>query len=286
MDGDKIYGFTVSEIINTVSERINKERERAKSNQNENKITKVDVVKESLPINMSFVAGVVPDPTVPNGVEVVTKPISLRDTFQVMNTMFKYIDRVGGTSNSTGLHVNISLNEFDRGNFNAVKAVTLLDPDAYQTGRKYPMRDKQFVDSIFKSLVRDDVLSKLVRTYVDGGDRALIKTFERLMELTADKFYSVNLAHFFDEETNVKDRRIEFRFVGGKNYHTRFDEIVNDIGHMCYVMLAGSSDDFLKKEYYRAVIRLLDRAVKKNTKGQIDTFSQAVDFARKSAKSQ
>lgn len=221
--------------------------------------TKIDVVEDSLPVARSLIEGIVMDITVPDGVEVVTKPLPLDTTVNVMKQIFGYIPTVGSTTNSTGVHVNISLDSFSPTNFNAVKAIVLLDPDAHQY--RWPERG-DYTKSVNNIIESQDVLLELADIYKNSGPASLISAFEKLILANATKLRSVNLTNFLSDGVSQKHRRIEYRFPGGAGYENRFGEIVNDMFFMCYVMLAGSSK-MLQKEYLRGIIRVLDRAVRK-----------------------
>lgn len=268
----------ISEVINAISQQVQKHRDTSGSGVMAK--SKVDFVEETLPVNRSEIEGIVADPTVYNGAEVITKPLSLKRSLQLMEEMFKYIKEVGSTDSSTGLHVNVSVDGFDRSNFNAVKAVTLLDPDAYQSARKYPMRDKNMLSSLYQILDDERILAGLAKAYIAGGDNALRLTFEKLVIQSSNKFRNVNLVHFFQEDVSVNQRRLEFRFIGGNDYEHRYNEMVNDIFHICYVMIAGARKDAFRKEYLQSILRILDRSTRKATDNQVKYFSELVDFIR------
>jgi hypothetical protein len=47
--------------------------------------------------------------------------------------------------------------------------------------------------------------------------------------------------------------------MGGNNYHQRRDTIIHDMMNVCYVILAGMDESFLRKEYLQSIIRMLNK---------------------------
>jgi len=236
----------------------------------------------SLPRNqMRHIANIVGDVSVEQGVEVITKPLSLRDTLTFMKHMFEFIDKseLSKTNQTTGLHVNVSLDGFSKNTFNATKALVLLDPDFFSGIDKYPVRNT-WVENITKELGNTEVLLGLASTYRNSGVKAFIQTFEKLISKLAVKESSISLDYFLRNDIKQKERRIEFRFFGGTGYERRYTEIVNDIINVCFVMLCGGSG-MLQKEYHRGIIRLLDRAVTRSKDFNGNRFADVLDSVRR-----
>lgn len=211
--------------------------------------------------------------TVPNGAEVVTKPLGVRETFHVMDDIFEYIKDVGYTNDQTGLHVNVSISGVDLRTVNLVKMMILLDVEFMQgltkTAKefiKYPVRSS-FVSPNTKILRMQDAdgylgVERVARAYLRGGSDMMIDEFEKLILADNRKERAVNLINVFNADVN--QRRIEFRLFGpseNNGYEDRGDEIQNDILQICYVLLASTDENFLRTEYLRGIIRTLDRNV-------------------------
>lgn len=235
--------------------------------------SKVDVVARDLPIDPKFIESVTSDVTVPNGAEVVTKPLGVREAFHVMDDIFEYIKDVGYTNDQTGLHVNVSISGVDLRTVNLVKMMILLDVEFMQgltkTAKefiKYPVRSS-FVSPNTKILRMQDAdgylgVERVARAYLRGGSDMMIDEFEKLILADNRKERAVNLINVFNADVN--QRRIEFRLFGpseNNGYEDRGDEIQNDILQICYVLLASTDENFLRTEYLRGIIRTLDRNV-------------------------
>lgn len=235
--------------------------------------TKVEIVAAGIPVDSRYIDRVTPDITVPDGVEVITKPLRYEEILDVMDEMFQFIRKVGGTDNSTGMHLNVSIdNGLSLDKIDIVKMMMLMDVDFYQ-GRsrgskkfmKFPLRN-QFVMPITDFLTStsnrsgETPVEELARLYKFNGSRNFLDEFSKMVLRDNAKERAINLRHML--HADVSQRRIEFRFFGGADYERRFDEIQNDILFISYVMLVAMDPTFMREEYYRSVIRHLDRAAR------------------------
>lgn len=256
----------------------------------QNTPSKIQLVRDTLPINKQFIQAIMPDATVPNGVEVITTPLQYRDMYKTMENVFAYIQKNGYTDNTTGLHVNISVSgKYDLTSVNFVKMMTLLDVEFFQgltkgakNYMKYPVRS-EWVDPIFNFLRKEYVLSFLTKVFAYNGEKSFIREFEEAVTKDNTKKRAVNLKHLLNADVN--QRRVEFRFFGGNSsagYEFRFEEIQNDILQICYMIAASADENFLRREYLQSIIRIMDRAVKETKiEGiQFNSFSSAVNYFR------
>jgi len=255
--------------------------------------SKIELVRKELPVDRQMIQAIMPDATVPNGVEVITKPLTFRDTVTTMNRVFEYIQKVGSTDNTTGLHINISVSgRFDLTAVNFVKMMTLLDVEFFQgltkgsaNYLKYPVRS-EWVEPVFAFLKKNggDAIKFLARVYAYNGEASFLREFEHAVTSDNTKKRAVNLKHLLNAD--VSQRRVEFRFFGGTNrtgYEFRAEEIQHDILQLCYLISAAADEEFLRREYLQSVMRILDRATQTT---MIDgmgfsSFSTLVNFYRK-----
>lgn len=223
------------------------------------------------------------DGSVDDGGEVVSKPLSYNDTFIFMNEMFEYIQRVGSTSNVTGMHVNISSDiNFNPDSFNVLKQIVLMDPDFMQGDPKgsnlkvvkWEERSHQ-VRNVY-GVITPRIIEAAVERFIENGINELEDYISSTIIRDNQKFRSINLKSFLSPDSE-STRRIEFRFFGGGGYEYRLDDIQHDINYVMYTMLAGSEPNFLRREYLQNLIRML------NTKSMAfygKTFDQLVFIVR------
>jgi hypothetical protein len=237
-------------------------------------INKVDWVANNLPkhVNPRMIEKVVPDVTVGNGVEVVSRPLGFDDAVSFMDQMFTYMTQVGGTTptdGSTGMHLNVSYVGDSFSKMNAVKAMTLIDDIHQMYGQnsdgviRWSKRITGAIPNhtafLQKDVNGDTHLHSLAKTYVRNGAEAFIREYENvLLKYGRDeKYLSFNIKNFIAGDVGTK--RIEWRVMGGGNYHQRRDTIIHDMMNVCYVILAGMDESFLRKEYLQSIIRMLNK---------------------------
>lgn len=252
--------------------------------------SKVDVVRSSLGIPSNYIEQIIPDVTVPEGVEVVTKPLSYNDTMDIMERVFQFIQNNGNTDSSTGLHVNISTSpDIDLSSINFVKMMVLLDIDFFQglsrgsqKFLKYPVRS-DWVTPIYQFLAADSgaKLLRLAEIYAFNKPDTFVRYFEESVRKDNEKKRAINLMHLLN--VDASQRRVEFRFLGGVNYERRYEEIQNDILQFCYMMSAGASESFLQREYLEGIIRIMDRVTRSTPINgeKFSSFSSLINFVRK-----
>lgn len=214
------------------------------------------------------------DVSVPDGVEVITNPLPLKRTLSVMQAMFNHIRHVGSTSQSTGMHVNMSIRglHFDPNDFNPLKMIILLGED-YLRKMKYPVRN--YVGLMTRGINTND-LSRMVFALASGGIKPFIAELDTHID-KKEKFQSINFNHMYNYDR--QQRRLEFRYFGGADYETRFDEMRLDIYAAAYTMMAAYSPTFAQKEYYQGALRFVDGLVKRFWPGT--SLQDMVELARK-----
>jgi len=222
--------------------------------------SKIDVVKDTHPLDPSLVQDIVPDITVTEGAELVTVPLALSDLKPVLEQMSSYIKNVGGTSRNTGLHVNISIKNMD--SVNTAKFITLIDTDFFQNMSpsgldKVKYDPRYMVEPFIESL--NDNIEHLASVYVFKGQGEFFQEYERVINNAAKKERNVNLTNFFSKDVKASERRIEIRAIGGQGYENRVDEIYNDIIHFLYVLMVATDNDFERRKYQETTIRWLNR---------------------------
>lgn len=246
-----------------------------------NSTTKIDIALENLPLPRDWVANVVPDVTVEDGAEVITKPLSISQIEDTLHMMSDYIKEIGSTSQKTGLHVNISLKSgFSR--VNVAKVITLLDPEFFQglspsSKEKFKYRPRFMVGNAFDRVSLDD-LNRLASVYVYKSNEDFVKAYESMLLDKSDKLSGINLENFFFAK-KASERRIEFRFFGGYGYERRSDEIYNDILNVMYAIFTATDESFRRKEYLSTISRQLNRVVARKIPGK--SFDHLIDQHRK-----
>lgn len=203
------------------------------------------------------------------GVEVISNPLPLPDAIRFMEAMFDHINEYGETDETTGLHVNMSFRglSFDDHQFDAFKLVVLLDETYMIKNVRYPVR--KFVDEMLTPLDNKRNLLDLAWSYIEGGHKKLFLDFKKLINLDV-KSQGISFVNALGpynpddfEEITEERRRIEFRYIGGTDYHKRTREIIWDIYRYAYITMISFVPDFAKREYEQKIIQILNRRVNK-----------------------
>lgn len=142
------------------------------------------------------------------GLEFISPPLPLADMLGDMSKIRKWADRYGCyTNDSTGLHMNISLQTYDRDSLDYVKLAILLGDQHVleQFGREGNIYCKSAFQKVVKAGQRDNnkvlAVFDLLKNKLNGiASRMIHNTY-------TDKYTSIN----------VKDTHVEFRGPGG-NY--------------------------------------------------------------------
>ena len=235
-----------------------------------------------------FIEGIVPDSSVPDGVEVVTKPLDFDDTMDVMEDMFEIIKNKGSTDNKTGMHVNVSHESFLQGDTpDPLKLTALVDIDFFQNqsssfqnrsdNKIIKFNPRNNVESML-DVIGTDGLEGMARDFIKGGFEGLENQFRK--QLTSTRSQGINWDNIVTN-FNSSSRRIEFRFFGGEGYETRQSEMNKDILFLMAVIKVISDDDVRPEEYKKGVIRILNRLVKNNEDIKVETFSEFVSELQK-----
>lgn len=201
-------------------------------------------------IDYDDIENITTDPSVMRGVELITKPLPLKEALSFMKKMFNHITDVGQTSDMTGMHVNMSFRglKLSRQNFDPVKFAMLSDVKTTQA--LFPVRN--YVGEVVEKISIEKLI-KLART------SDILDEFRELIQLN-QKYKGINFTHI--NSLIESQRRLELRYFGGADYEQRYPTIEWAIYRFAYVMFAAFSEGFAEKEYRKAVIKTLDNALR------------------------
>lgn len=229
-------------------------------------------------INSDEIAIVKIEAALEDGVETISKPLKLHDGMSLNEQMFDHIQDVGFTTEATGLHVNVSLKgmNFKRDNFNPVKMLLLLNPKMLQ--EFFQLRG--YVEDQFSGMN----FERIFNIAGERNARLQIQHFEELAFKT-DKHHQVNFNNFISHTDSVAHQdRIEFRYIGGKDYEHRLKTIEWHIYRMVYLTVVAFSEGFAQKEYLKEVYRILDVYSKEHYNGM--TFQEIVEWRKRNPQGQ
>ena len=171
-----------------------------------------------------------------------------------MKSLFDWLeDERAETNRSTGLHVTMSLRG-DVGKENPLKLALLL-------GDKYLLKQFGREFNSYAKSQQDRVIDQIKRMDLSSGDVSSeeLDELESMLKRGIDygKFSSIN---FKDMTNNDGNKLIEFRIGGGEDYHEKFDTVAKSAIRYAVTMQAAHDDQAYRKDYVRAIMRLVDSA--------------------------
>ena len=180
------------------------------------------------------------------GCEIATDAMLLAEFLEVVPKVFDYIDH---TDDTCGFHVSISFEGINlKDDFDSFKIALFMEEEyvyKYFKSRK----GNEYARSVF-----DDVIKKgnfkpeLLKNVIDK------KKANR--SITSSHYMGINIENISEYDT---DSRVEFRYLGNKDYHKKWPEIKNIIVRYIYFMKLACDPNYKKKEYLIKIQRMLNK---------------------------
>jgi hypothetical protein len=148
-----------------------------------------------------------------NMVELVTGPLKYNDSKYYLIKILKFIQKFGYTNEKCSIHFNLSF-DGDR-NLNDLNILKLiLNTDEDEIYRFFPSR-------------KDNIYAKSIKRIIPYKEydffNISIDMMKNLMRVPNDKYYGIN---FININNNKATQRIEYRYIGGKDYEVNIGNIV------------------------------------------------------------
>lgn len=186
-------------------------------------------------------------PTNKLGAEVVSPPQSFEQTIEDLEKIRQFILNNGHTNDTTGLHINVSIPNFDRNNLDYIKLV-LLTGDRYvltQFNRQFNLFAKSSVGKIGQNIKSGQTDISYV---LDSFKKNLNQSASKLTYIDGnDKNISINM----------QPDRIEFRSPGGEWAETITPVFMKQTVMRFVVALDAASDPTkYQREYTKKLYKL------------------------------
>lgn len=179
------------------------------------------------------------------------------------------------TSDSSGFHVNISIEGVDlQKDLDRLKLALFMEEGKvfeYFKSRK----NNQYTQSVLKALQKDG--PRALRQA--SGDkkkeyREIINDLKNSV-IPEGKYYGINF-------TKLNRNYVEFRYLGGKNYHTKYNRIRSQILDFAFFLKVATTPGFKRKEYLKKIARLLDDIEEVNkvteVKDKLDVMGTEMEY--------
>ena len=189
-----------------------------------------------------------PDDPQDSGLEFVSPPLPLDEIMSDLNKVKAWANRMGCyTNDSTGLHINISVPNYDLDKLDFVK-LALLMGDEYvleQFGRAGNSYAKSAMGKVRDHVQKRPYEAKYLLDKMKGHMGALAS--KAIHSGSTEKYTSIN----------TKDGHIEFRSPGGDWLDDNFDKIENTLMRFTVAMSAALDPEAYRQEYLKKLYKIL-----------------------------
>lgn len=194
-----------------------------------------------------------PEDSNETGLEFVSPPLSIQQMGEQLRNVVKFCKRHDCyTNESTGLHINVSVPDYDKNKLDYVKLVLLLGDDYIadqfnRLGNSYAQSAMQKIkDRVAKA--DDDTLTNYFKVMRQG-----------MSDLASQWIHSPNTSKY--TSVNVKENRIEFRSPGNDwlsgSVDENIDKVLNTMYRFVIVLDAATKPDLYKEEYLKKLYKML-----------------------------
>ena len=199
------------------------------------------------------------DPNEGAGAEVISPVFeSPREMLQEMKSLFDFGEEEFGTNRSTGLHITMSWQGDARGGSkeagpNKLKMALLL-------GDEYLL--SQF-DRLTNSYTRSQYRNVLKQAEkMKQGDKQSFLKLQSFLDsgVSKEKYSSIHFKDNYKKDSKSGTQLIEFRIAGGSDYQEKYDKVTKAVIRYATIMKAGYDDDAFRKEYIRAISRVVRKS--------------------------
>ena len=195
-----------------------------------------------------------------NMVELITGPLNYIDSKYYLVKILNFIQNYGYTNDKSSIHINISFNDekLDLNNVNILKLILNINED--EIYKYYPSR---------KNNVYAKSVKKIIPYKEYDFSNIPISIVKNNMKLPNDKYYGIN---FLNIVKNKKFQRLEYRYIGGKDYE-------KNIGQICYFLDRFILDTYnsIDSEFNTNDVNELETYLEKNI-STFKTFSKYDSF--------
>lgn len=189
-------------------------------------------------------------------VEIVSPPMSLKDTHDILPRFFKWVEENNGYANkSTGFHMSLSMPNHDESTVDYLKLALFLG-DEYVL-KQFGREANTYCQSSLK-IIRN-------RLKHDPNPAEKLATAFEKMRSNMIQLASKSIANSYQGKMvtiHNKGNYIEFRSAGSSNYFSDINRVQNTLLRYAYAMSIASDPEAERQEYAKKLYKLLSESVK------------------------
>lgn len=174
-----------------------------------------------------------------SGLEIVSPVLELKEFLQITPKMFEWIETMGAEiGDECGFHISMSLkNVTNLGETLDVTKLSLFLDEGY-IYNFFKMREF----NTYAKSAHDTVSKAFIAMNSPKLAEQLIDEFEIKKKYPKEHYMAINIEHL-----GSANEYIEFRYVGGNNYHRKWDRIKNIVAHYVYNLSLALRSDIQEK---------------------------------------
>jgi len=207
-----------------------------------------------------------------NGVEIVTPPLKLSELVDTIEKVFKWMSKYGHTDSTCGFHVHMSINNGSE-----------LDPLKLILFAEEGLVYKYFADRVdnrYAESIKKGHFNTMGPFTIDDI-KELAKKNKIDKEFNTEKYLGIHLIE-------LKKNHVEFRYMGGDDYHKKFKEIREIIANYAHWLSIAGDPNYKRNEYITKVARLanhfnhiyIDKVITKYNRA-INTYIDGISDTKK-----
>jgi hypothetical protein len=189
------------------------------------------------------------------GLEFVSPALEINTALEQMKKVLDFIKDHGYTNRSTGLHINISVPDFDVDKLDYVKLAIFLG-DKYVL-EQFDRLSNHYCDGAYKKI--GGKISQMKAPEI----RAVMDKMKEGLTLAASKIIHTGYTSKYTS-INTKEGYIEFRSPGGDYLNDPVDKLTNTALRMALALRIATDETMYKQEYEKRLYKLLNDAGEKD----------------------
>jgi len=182
------------------------------------------------------------------GLEFVSPALEINEALKQMQQVLEFIREHGYTNSSTGLHVNISVPDYNVDKLDYVKlAIFLGDKHVLE---QFDRLSNHYCDGAYKKI------GNKVQQMKGDELKAVMNKMKEGLTLAASKIIHTGYTSKYTS-INTKEGYIEFRSPGGDYLNKTKEELVNTALRMALALRIATDPEMYKKEYQKRLYKVL-----------------------------
>jgi hypothetical protein len=200
------------------------------------------------------------------GLEFISPALEINEALKQMQQVLEFIRGHGYTNTSTGLHINISVPDYNVDKLDYVKLAIFLG-DKYVL-EQFDRLSNHYCDGAYKKI------GNKVQQMKGDELKAVMNKMKEGLTLAASKIIHTGYTSKYTS-INTKEGYIEFRSPGGNYLDDPVEKLTNTALRMALALRIATDENMYKKEYQKRLYKVL------NDTGEKDDLVKFKDYVAK-----